>query len=125
MLTGTSSGPTKLTIYNQKDDCRFLHLRDETITAAKQTVRLFARALGTKKSAFVIDACYAEMFESCSRMCKNHDVAFVNDGLDRRLHWSGLCVFANEVSVFLRFEACHVLLCFVLIGFVNVLNFFY
>lgn len=82
--------------------CRFLHLRDESsVVAARHTAQLFARVLGTKRCAFVIDACFADMFESCSRSLFTSSVGnhhlLISEGLDLRLDWSGQCVFATEL----------------------------
>ncbi len=71
------------------------------VAAARHTAQLFARVIGTKRCAFVIDACFAEMFESCSRSllsCSfgdNHILIY--EGFDRRLHWSGQCVFVTQL----------------------------
>ena len=95
-LGSSSDDANKIALFRENNRCRFLYLRDDdAIDAAKDTVRLFARALGTKRCAFVVDACFAEMFESCSRSCNDH--LLINEGLSRRLHWSGLCVFATEL----------------------------
>ncbi|KAL7531629.1 hypothetical protein ACHAXR_009215 [Thalassiosira sp. AJA248-18] len=90
-----STDPNKMILFQENNRCRFLYLKDEAIDAAKNTVHLFARALGTKRCVFVIDACFAEMFESCSRSCNDH--LLISEGLNRRLHWSGSCAFAAEL----------------------------
>ena len=87
--------PNKMVLFQQSNRYRFLYLKDEEIEAAKNTVRLFARTLGAKRCAYVVDACFAEMFESCSRTC--NDRFLVNEGLHLRLQWAGLCVFATEL----------------------------
>ena len=45
----------------------FLYLREwRDVHAARNTVRLYSRALGTRRCARVIDSYFAEIFESCS-----------------------------------------------------------
>ena len=66
-----SSYSNKITSYQDGDGndepYRFLYLSKEwDIRAAKNTVRFYARALGTKRCAHVIDSCFAKIFESCS-----------------------------------------------------------
>ena len=92
-----SSDPNKMALYQESNskNCRFLYIRDETVDAARNTVRLFARVLGAKRCAYVIDACCSDMFEACSRSCS--DMLLRNDGLNLRLQWSGQCVFATEL----------------------------
>jgi len=92
-----SSNPNKMTLYQESDSksYRFLYIRDETVDAARNTVHLFARVLGAKRCAYVIDACCSDMFEACSRSCS--DMLLRNDGLNLRLQWSGQCVFATEL----------------------------
>jgi len=73
---------------------RFLYLQVETINAARQTARLFARAFGTKRCAFIIDACVADMFESCSRRCQ---LRHTSGDISAQLTWSGSCVYCTEL----------------------------
>lgn len=92
-----SSDPNKMTLYQEKDNsCRFLHIRDETVDVARTTARLYARVLGAKRCAFVIDACCSDMFEACSRSSRNSQMP-IKDGLNRRLQWSGQCVLIAEL----------------------------
>ncbi len=73
---------------------RFLYLQDETINAARQTARLFARTFGTKRCAFIIDASIADIFESCSRRGQlRHTPA----SSDAQLALSGSCVYCTEL----------------------------
>ena len=92
------SDSNKMTLYNTENNnsrYRFLYIRDETVDAAQKTVQLFARVLGAKRCAFVIDACCSDMFQACSRLCS--DELLTNGGLDRRLQWCGQCVFMAEL----------------------------
>ena len=93
----SSSDPNKITLYQEGNikSCRFLYIRDETVDAARNTVHLFARVLGAKRCAYVVDACCSDMFEACSRSCS--DMLLRNDALNLRLQWSGQCVFATEL----------------------------
>jgi hypothetical protein len=75
---------------------RFLYLQDETINAARHTARLFARTFGTKRCAFIIDACVADMFESCSRRCHLRHT-HTSGGISAQLTWSGSCVYCTEL----------------------------
>jgi hypothetical protein len=102
----SSSDPSMIVSLNKENIsqscCRFLYLRDESaVAAARRTAQLFAGVLGAKRCAFVIDALFAEMFESCSRSLSScsfgHNHLLINEGFDRRLHWSGQCVLATEL----------------------------
>ena len=93
------SNSSKMTLYNNIENnnsrYRFLYLQDETVDAARKTVHLFAKVLGAKRCAFVIDAYCSDMFQACSRLCS--DKLLTNVGLDRRLQWCGQCVFMAEL----------------------------
>ena len=96
MGTPFSSSHPKKTIYKENIDqgyYRFLYLRDESsIAAARRTAQLFSAVLGTKRCAFVIDACFAEMFESYSRSSSSSSSSSCGAG-----EHSGQCVFATEL----------------------------
>lgn len=78
---------------------RFLHLQDDTIEMARHTVHLIASALGAKRSALVIDGCFADIFQSCIKSVTQKDDDFIPiDRTSMSLDWSGSCIFANEVS---------------------------
>lgn len=87
---------------------RFLHLLDQTIEMARNTVRLLASALGTKRSALVIDDCFASVFQSCVKLRdRTADNSLVVDGLSQQLDWCGVCIFANEVRlIWINVPAC-------------------
>ncbi len=89
-----SADGNEVGIIGDHNRLRFLYLQDETINAARHTVRLFARTLGTKRCAFTIDACIADIFESCSRRCQlRHNPADNNF----QLASSGSCVYCTEL----------------------------
>ncbi len=89
-----SSDFTALTKYKERYGCRFQYISDDTIVAGKQTVRLLSRSMGTKRSALVIDACFAEIFDSCTRTSMEQVII---DNSGRRVQWAGLSIFAEEV----------------------------
>lgn len=89
----TLSDHTTVTKYNERFCCRFRYVRDDTIVSVKQSVRLISCAIGTKRSALVIDSCFAEIFESCSRMSRGEVIA----NHEHRVLWAGLSIFAEEV----------------------------
>jgi len=89
----TSSDHATVTKYNESFGCRFRYVRDDTIVAVKQSVRLISCAIGTKRSALVIDSCFAEMFESCSRMSSGKVIA----NHEHRVQLAGLSIFAEEM----------------------------
>ena len=93
-----SSGFSDIAIYDDSSShyCRFLFLGDESIRAARKTVHLIARVLGTKRSAFLIDDCFAEIFKSHSRACSDN-IYLANEGIDRRRLCSGQCIFISEL----------------------------
>ena len=70
---------------------------------AKHTVHLIASALGAKRSALVIDGCFADIFQSCVKSVKQKDDNLVPiDRSSLSLEWSGSCIFANEVSPYAK-----------------------
>jgi len=87
-----SSEPDDIYQDNRRCNCRFLYLGDEAAGAARTTVHTFARVLGAKRCAFLIDDCISEIFESFSRSCSNH-----LEGIDRRRQRSGQCIFVSEL----------------------------
>ena len=106
----SASDPQCIALYQQNhaSDRRFLYIRDEaTIHVARIAVRLYARALGAKRCAFVVDACFAEMFDSCrsdesggTRRRHGHHQNPRTDAaraLELRRRWSGTCTFATEL----------------------------
>lgn len=89
-----STDGNEVGIIGDHNRLRFLYLQDETIAAARQTVRLIARTFGTKRCAFMIDACIADMFESCSRKSQ---LSHTPGGISSQLAWSGSCVYSTEL----------------------------
>lgn len=89
-----SADGNEVGVIEEHNRLRFLYLQDETINAARQTVRLFARTFGTKRCAFIIDACIAEIFESCSRRCQLRNTSA---GSNTQLALSGSCVYCTEL----------------------------
>ena len=89
-----SADGNEVEIIGDHNRLRFLYLQDETINAARKTVRLFARTFGTKRCAFIIDSCIADMFESCSRRCQLRHTSGV---ISAQLTWSGSCVYCTEL----------------------------
>ena len=100
--TGVHSEPSAMSLYKDNLSFRFLYLQDETMTATKQTIRLFARAVGAKRSAFLIDACFADVFQSCSRICNpRQNTLLLTDGSYHQLNWCGHSLFASKVRYLL------------------------
>jgi hypothetical protein len=55
--------------------------------------------LSAKKSAYLIDECFADVFQSCIRSVGGDFENFLAaEGKSRQLDWCGLCIFATEVS---------------------------
>ena len=96
---GLSNNQSQLVVTG-KDTYKYLYFNHDTIELAKHTVHLIACALGTKRSAFLIDGCFADMFQSCVEFTakKSDEFLGINQSL-RQLEWSGSCVFANEVRL--------------------------
>mmetsp|Transcript_11928 Transcript_11928/g.24016 ORF Transcript_11928/g.24016 Transcript_11928/m.24016 type:complete len:1379 (-) Transcript_11928:50-4186(-) len=94
VIEAFSADGNEVGIIGDHSRLRFLYLQDETINAARQTARLFARTFGTKRCAFIIDACIADMFESCSRRCQ---LRHTPGGISAQLTWSGSCVYCTEL----------------------------
>ncbi len=96
VIEAFSADGNEVGIIGDHNRLRFLYLQDETINAARQTVRLFARTFGAKRCAFIIDACIADIFESCSRRCQlRHTPATSN--AQPQLALSGSCVYCTEL----------------------------
>ncbi|KAL9188081.1 hypothetical protein ACHAXT_006459 [Thalassiosira profunda] len=93
--SGSTTDPNAMVLFRRDNSCRFLYLRDDAAVATTRTVRLLARSLGAKRCAYAIDACVAEVFETCSRSDNSH--FSTGGGLNQRTHWSGACVFATEL----------------------------
>ena len=74
-------------------------MQERDIRAAKNTVRLYARALGTKRCTHAIDGCFAEIFKSYSQFKARHvsSGTAIDKGLGKQRRWSGMCVFAAEL----------------------------
>jgi hypothetical protein len=94
VIEAFSADGNEVGIIGDHSRLRFLYLHDETINAARQTARLFARTFGTKRCAFIIDACIADMFESCSR---RRQLRHTPGGISAQLTWSGSCVYCTEL----------------------------
>ena len=84
-------------IYGSHHRQRFLYLQDETINAARHTVRLFARTFGTKRCAYIIDSCIADIFQTC---VERHNAGYRN----AQLTWSGSCVYCTELLIGLQLD---------------------
>ena len=97
---GISSERNQIITRREKGSFRFLHIRDETIQMARHTIRLLACALGGKRSAFLIDVCFADIFQSCGKYVDQNDHEY---GVTPQLDWCGLCLFASEVSIKLNY----------------------
>ena len=92
----SSSDSTKLALRYEGDLLRFGYLDEKNASAAKESVRLIARALGVKRCAFAIDGIFAYTFEACVRSVSKH--YHTTEGSYReRLKWAGLGVVATEL----------------------------
>ena len=97
MVEAFSPDGNEVTITGDYTRIRFLHLQDETINAARQTARLFARTFGIKRCAFIIDSCIADVFESCSRRYQHHSTSFTADMNSAQTNWSGCIIYCTEL----------------------------
>ena len=95
---GLSSEPNQIITLKENRSFRFLHLSDETIEMVKHTVHILACALGAKRSAFLVDSCFADVFQSCVKWVdKKVDDVLLDDISTRQLDWCGIIMFANEI----------------------------
>ena len=94
----SSSDSTKLALRYEGDLLRFGYLDEKNASAAKESVRLIARALGVKRCAFAIDGIFAYTFEACVRSVSKH--YHTTEGSYReRLKWAGLGVVARRLRL--------------------------
>ena len=64
----------------------------------KHTVHILACSLGAKRSALLVDSCYADVFQSCVKSIdKRVDNALLDNISSRQLDWCGTIMFANEI----------------------------
>lgn len=96
MVEAFSPDGNEVTITGDYTRIRFLRLQDETINAARQTARLFARTFGMKRCAFIIDSCIADVFESCSRRCQHHSTS-CRANCSAQTNWSGCSIYCTEL----------------------------
>ena len=71
---------------------------------ARDTIHLLASVLGIKRSALLIDSCFADLFQSCVKYTQRVDDALFANEQNWQLDWCGSCLFANEVSINRRFQ---------------------